>query len=79
MQQIQSQKVQKEAIFEAKRRVEQIVRFLKDLEKRQGSTEKSRHAIQTMESFLKCYVSNPVIYRKYFEVTSLLEKYANVK
>ena len=61
----------------AKKKVEAVMGFIRQLEKSQGSNKKSKTALKTMQKFLNCHVSNPAIVKRYQEVMILMEKYAN--
>ena len=62
---------------DAKRKVEQVIKFIEDLEKIQGSNKQSKQAKKTMRKFLNCHITNPAIYKRYQEVMILLEKFKN--
>lgn len=63
---------------DAKVKVEQVVAFIKQMEKKNGRTALSKNAIKTMERFLKCNITNPAIFTRYQEVMVLMEKYAHI-
>ena len=75
----QIQQVQKQVIMDLKNRVQNVVKFLEELQKKKGSNKLSRNAIKIMKKFLSCHITNPAIYKRYQEVMILMEKYANVK
>lgn len=63
---------QKIALIEVKKKVENIVAYL-DI---YGKTKESKAALKVMNEFLKCNITNPVIFRKYHAVVTFIEKYA---
>lgn len=79
LKQYKQQEIQTQIILDLKNRVEQVIEFIKDLEKTQGSNKMSRKAIKTMQGFLKCNITSPAIYKRYQEVMILMEKYAHAK
>ena len=76
MQQFVMTQAQKQVILDAKQKVQIVIVFIKQLEKINGSNKQSRQAIKTMEKFLNCHITNPAIYKRYQEITLLMEKYA---
>ena len=66
-----------EILKDLKRKAENILNFIKQMEKLQGSTKESKKAKKVMERFLKCNITSPAIYTRYQEVMILMEKYAN--
>lgn len=69
------------AIFEIlkdlKRKAENILNFIKQMEKLRGASKESKQAKKTLEKFLKCNITSPAIYKRYQEVMILLEKFKN--
>lgn len=68
---------QKKILLDAKTRVQNVIEFIEDLEKRAGSTKQSKKAKQVMNKFLKCHITSPAIFKRYQEVMILMERYAN--
>ena len=74
---IRQQIINNALIIEAKRKVEHIVNCLKALQKKNGKNKKAIKAIKVMEKFLNCHIKSEAIMKRYFEVTKLMEEYAN--
>lgn len=66
-----------EILKDLKKKADNILNFIKQMEKLRGSTKESKQAKKTMEKFIKCNITNPAIYKRYQEVMILMEKYAN--
>lgn len=66
----------KQILIDCKKKVEVVIKCLKDLEKIHGKNKDCDKAIKTMQKFLKCNITSPAIYTKYQEVMVLMEKYA---
>lgn len=77
IQQERLSEAQMQVMKDAKARVGVVIQHIKNLEKINGSTKKSKKAIKTLEEFMKCYITNPAIYVKYQAVMHLMEEYAN--
>lgn len=71
------EKITKSILIDAKNKVQTVIDFLKEMEKKFGSTKESKMAIMTMTKFLNCHINNSAIYKRYQEVMILMERYAN--
>ena len=63
-------------IIGLKEKVSVILTGIKKLQSKYGKTKKSKKAIKTMESFLRCHLTCPTIMDKYYEVAKLMKEYA---
>ena len=66
-----------EILKDLKRKAENILNFIKQMEKLRGASKESKQAKKTLEKFLKCNIASPAIYKRYQEVMILLEKFKN--
>lgn len=66
-----------EILKDLKRKAENILNFIKQMEKLRGASKESKQAKKTLEKFLKCNITSPAIYKRYQEVMILLEKFKN--
>ena len=66
-----------EILKDLKRKAENILNFIKQMEKLRGASKESKQAKKTLEKFLKCNITSPAIYKRYQEVMILLERFKN--
>lgn len=65
-------------MIKAKGLVQNIINAFKKLEKKTKKTKQSRQAMKLMEDFVRCNVTNPVIFEKYGRIVAMLGEYSNV-
>lgn len=60
-----------------KKNVENVIKHIETLEKKEGCNKESKNAKKIMRNFLKCNITSPAIYKRYQEIMVLMERYAN--
>lgn len=66
-------------VIEAKKHAEKILSLLVNVGKKVKQTKQSRKVIKALKEFIRCNITNPVIFEKYGKVVSILQEYAHGK